>query len=65
MEKIDGVREVAGGFELCVLWLGFDPLEHSWLPLSYLLTVVPRLVRAYVKRMPSSDLKTRLTALCR
>lgn len=65
VEKIDGVREVAGGFELCVLWLGFDPLEHSWLPLSYLLTVVPRLVRAYVKRMPPSDLKTRLTALCR
>ncbi len=65
VEKLVAAREQHGVLEMEVLWLGFDASGSTcqWLPVEYLMTVVPPMVQSFVRRtrMRASALKTALS----
>jgi hypothetical protein len=54
MERIVAIRHHSEGIQIKVTWKGFNEEEATWEPISYMASVYPAKVRAYVRKLPKS-----------
>jgi hypothetical protein len=62
VERLCGHRLTQGQWHLKVLWQGYPPEDATWEPLSNLFEDITVIVQRYIKALPPSREKKRLTA---